>query len=113
MTKGTTSKIKAGSVGPLSLDAVGNSGDVPTWNQVPHRLLLPTGDPHVLHWETVVESQSIKGDIRQMSGPLPTPNSPMETRAWHGMAHTHGNTACPPAAPSLALGVSTGSRQES
>lgn len=44
VTKSTTSGVKAGSVGPLSLDTAGHSGEDDTWDWVSREILLPTGD---------------------------------------------------------------------
>lgn len=44
VTKSTTSGVKAGSVGPLSLDTAWHSGKDDTWDQVPLEFLVPAGD---------------------------------------------------------------------
>ena len=88
-------------MGPLSLATVGNSAEVHTWRQVPvgscsRQGTRPPGGPR----ETVVESQSMKGDIRQMSDPLPE-SKLIRGNSRRRMETTHTNLACLPMGPCL------------
>lgn len=93
--QGTSSRIKVGSVHPLSLGPAGHSGESDMGSSAPWDPAPSRGpSQQVSLWETVAESQSMKGDTRHLLQiPHSNPRCGISIRAWEH--------ACPPAVPSL------------